>query len=211
MDPVGLETATARPALRAAGTALITPLGLERPPATLRLTAFAGPCLKEQNYRQLPGRMRSGGGPPPSWRRPFQLSARIEPKPSGCWGTGALGRERAAALDPLLEAQRRERAEALGLGPGPRRSNAPESRPCAASCLRLSGRGPSGEEFVHAGWSEPGEVTMATMGRAACKTLGCFFAGELLDIDGVDGGFNFPAMLDLSWLAGQRDCGQRRN
>jgi len=32
---------------------------------------------------------------------------------------------------------------------------------------------------------------------------GLFFAGELLDIDGVTGGFNFQALLTSGWLAGQ--------
>ena len=32
---------------------------------------------------------------------------------------------------------------------------------------------------------------------------GLHFAGELLDIDGVTGGFNFQAAWTTGWLAGQ--------
>ena len=42
-----------------------------------------------------------------------------------------------------------------------------------------------------------------------CKTMesrkqpGLFFAGEVLDIDGVTGGFNFQNAWTTGWLAGQ--------
>jgi predicted flavoprotein YhiN len=35
------------------------------------------------------------------------------------------------------------------------------------------------------------------------KQPGLFFAGEVLDIDGVTGGFNFQNAWTTGWLAGQ--------
>jgi predicted flavoprotein YhiN len=32
---------------------------------------------------------------------------------------------------------------------------------------------------------------------------GLFFAGELLDIDGITGGFNFQAAWTTGWIAGK--------
>ena len=34
------------------------------------------------------------------------------------------------------------------------------------------------------------------------KLSGLFFAGEVLDIDGVTGGFNFQAAWTTGWVAG---------
>ena len=53
----------------------------------------------------------------------------------------------------------------------------------------VKGRGPFGEEFVTAGGVKLGEVNLSTM--ESKLSPGLFFAGELLDIDGVTGGFNF--------------------
>ena len=66
---------------------------------------------------------------------------------------------------------------------------------------RLLGRGPFGEEFVTAGGVDLGEVNLATMESRRCA--GLYLAGELLDVDGVTGGFNFQACWSGGWLAGQ--------
>jgi predicted flavoprotein YhiN len=46
-----------------------------------------------------------------------------------------------------------------------------------------------------------GEVNFKNMESKVCP--GLFFAGELLDIDGVTGGFNFQAAWTTGWLAGK--------
>jgi predicted flavoprotein YhiN len=46
-----------------------------------------------------------------------------------------------------------------------------------------------------------GDVNLATMESRRCP--GLFIAGELLDVDGVTGGFNFQACWSGGWLAGQ--------
>jgi len=64
----------------------------------------------------------------------------------------------------------------------------------------VSGRGRFGEEFVTAGGVALGEVNVATM--ESRRHPGLYFAGELLDVDGVTGGFNFQHCWTSGWLAG---------
>lgn len=56
------------------------------------------------------------------------------------------------------------------------------------------------DEFVTCGGVPLPEVQMQTMESRVCP--GLFFAGELLDIDGVTGGFNFQAAWTTGFLAG---------
>ena len=70
-----------------------------------------------------------------------------------------------------------------------------------SSTYDISGRGPFGEEFVTAGGVSLGEINLASMESRLCP--GLFFAGELLDVDGVTGGFNFQHCWSSGWLAGQ--------
>ncbi|MEX1132137.1 MAG: NAD(P)/FAD-dependent oxidoreductase [Flavobacteriales bacterium] len=56
------------------------------------------------------------------------------------------------------------------------------------------------EEFVTAGGIDLSEVDPATMESRRCA--GLYFAGEVLDIDGVTGGFNFQAAWTTGYLAG---------
>ncbi len=65
----------------------------------------------------------------------------------------------------------------------------------------ISGRGPFGEEFVTAGGVNLSEVNLATMESRLFP--GLYFAGELLDIDGVTGGYNFQHCWTSGWLAGK--------
>ncbi|MDZ4724129.1 MAG: NAD(P)/FAD-dependent oxidoreductase [candidate division Zixibacteria bacterium] len=70
-----------------------------------------------------------------------------------------------------------------------------------ASKLAVSGRGIFKEEFVTCGGVALKEVDFRTMQSRIYP--GLFFAGEILDIDGVTGGFNFQSAWTTSWLAGQ--------
>ena len=64
----------------------------------------------------------------------------------------------------------------------------------------INSRGPFGEEFVTAGGVSLKEINFKTMESKICK--GLFFAGEVLDIDGVTGGFNFQHCWTSGWVAG---------
>jgi predicted flavoprotein YhiN len=61
------------------------------------------------------------------------------------------------------------------------------------------------EEFVTAGGVHLGDVNLSDM--QSRKVPGLFFAGEVLDIDGVTGGFNFQAAWSTGWIAAQGMAG----
>jgi len=65
----------------------------------------------------------------------------------------------------------------------------------------IKGKGVFKEEFVTCGGVNLGEINFKTMESKKCP--GLFFAGEVLDIDGVTGGFNFQSAWTTGWLAGQ--------
>jgi len=64
----------------------------------------------------------------------------------------------------------------------------------------VTGKSLNQDEFVTCGGVRLAEVNFKTMESKVCP--GLFFAGELLDIDGVTGGFNFQAAWTTGWLAG---------
>ena len=64
----------------------------------------------------------------------------------------------------------------------------------------IHSRGPFGEEFVTAGGVSLNEINFKTMESKICK--GLYFAGEVLDIDGITGGFNFQHCWTSGWVAG---------
>ncbi|BAV04176.1 hypothetical protein SAMN05421788_10490 [Filimonas lacunae] len=55
------------------------------------------------------------------------------------------------------------------------------------------------EEFVTCGGIKPGEIEPATMESRVVPQL--FFAGEIMDVDGVTGGFNFQHAWTSGWIA----------
>ena len=57
------------------------------------------------------------------------------------------------------------------------------------------------EEFVTCGGVSLDDVDFKTMQSKKCENL--FFAGEILDIDGITGGFNFQAAWTEAWIAAQ--------
>lgn len=64
----------------------------------------------------------------------------------------------------------------------------------------ITGKGAFKEEFVTCGGVDLKEIDFKTMQSRLCP--GLFFAGEVLDIDGVTGGFNFQSAWTTGWLAG---------
>ena len=56
------------------------------------------------------------------------------------------------------------------------------------------------DEFVTCGGVKLGEINFQKMESKVCP--GLFFAGELLDIDGITGGFNFQAAWTTGFIAG---------
>lgn len=66
---------------------------------------------------------------------------------------------------------------------------------------RIQNKGVFKDEFVTCGGIPLKEVNFKTMESRCCP--GLFLAGELLDIDGVTGGFNFQNAWTTGWVAGQ--------
>ena len=76
----------------------------------------------------------------------------------------------------------------------------------------ISSKGPFGEEFVTSGGVSINEVNFKSMESLICP--GLFFSGEVLDVDGITGGFNFQHCWTSGWLAGQsvsKLCGKVTN
>lgn len=69
-------------------------------------------------------------------------------------------------------------------------------------CLyQIHAKGPFKDEFVTCGGITLKEIKFKTMESRILP--GLYFAGEILDIDGLTGGFNFQAAWTTGWLAGQ--------
>jgi len=66
---------------------------------------------------------------------------------------------------------------------------------------KIKGKGVFKEEFVTSGGVNLQEVDFKTMESKICP--GLYFAGEVLDIDAVTGGFNFQSAWTTGYLAGQ--------
>jgi len=71
----------------------------------------------------------------------------------------------------------------------------------AASQFDVKGKSTNKDEFVTAGGVQLNEVDFKTM--QSKKIRGLYFAGEVLDIDAITGGFNFQAAWTTAYLAGQ--------
>ena len=69
----------------------------------------------------------------------------------------------------------------------------------------IEGKGQFKEEFVTCGGVKLNEVDFKTM--QSRRVQGLFFAGEVLNIDGLTGGFNFQSAWTTGWLAGNALAG----
>ncbi len=71
--------------------------------------------------------------------------------------------------------------------------------------FKVEGKSLNKEEFVTCGGIRLREVDFKTMESRVRP--GLYFAGEVLDIDGITGGFNFQAAWTTGWLAGRAMAG----
>jgi predicted Rossmann fold flavoprotein len=71
--------------------------------------------------------------------------------------------------------------------------------------FQIEGKGQFKEEFVTCGGVKLNEVDFKTMQSRLVDDL--FFAGEVLNIDGLTGGFNFQSAWTTGWLAGNALAG----
>ena len=182
--------------LRAVGPLLITHWGVSGP-AILRLSAWGARRLHDLDYR-FPLRV--------NWlpeETPESLARVLQARRESDGARLVLN----TPLPPLPGRLWEQLALAAGVTRDTRWSGLP--RPVAqrlADQLRqtelpVTGKTLNKDEFVTAGGVSLSEVNFKTMESRRCP--GLFFAGEVLDVDGITGGFNFQAAWTTGWLAGQ--------
>ncbi len=196
------EAAASIPSLktRETGPLLITHWGLSGP-AILKLSARAARPLHDGGYRfpllvnWLPGlreetlRATLGERVRTQPARPV-ASGPIPPLPARLWAALLLesGVPAAARWSELGKAAQHRLIQRL-----------------TRSEFQVTGKSLNKDEFVTCGGIPLSEVDPKSMESRVCP--GLFFAGELLDIDGLTGGFNFQAAWTTGWIAGHAMAG----
>lgn len=177
---------------RSEGTLLLTDWGISGP-ATLRLSSYAARYLAEKQYRGVIVQIDWLCGE----RAEEVLADLVAGNPRK-----ALSSVRPAGITARLWEHLLGRA---GLREGIRCAEV-GSRGLArlAETLRsdqypLSGRVHFKEEFVTCGGVSLSEITLSTLEAKRCP--GLFFAGEVLDVDAVTGGFNLQAAWSMGTVA----------
>ena len=198
VDDVLLTLEVGGERFRQIGRVLITHWGLSGP-ATLRLTAFAARTLQASRYRATLNVSWCSGS-----SHANLLEALQEQRTQAARRTLAASRPLADHLPRRLWLSM---LHEVGAAPDQRWADCParveqglldQLKFCR---YPVKGRGPFGEEFVTAGGVDLGEINLATMESRCCP--GLHLAGELMDVDGVTGGFNFQHCWTSGWLAGQ--------
>ena len=190
------ETSVQGTSLRESGPLLITHWGLSGP-AVLKLSAWGARELAAMKY-EFPLKVNFA---PPYTRDALvrELTAVREKNL----------RKQIATWSPLAMPQRLwERfVTAAGIAPATpwtgvaNAALAVLASQITAAEFKVVGKSLFKEEFVTCGGVRLGEVDFRTMESRVCP--GLHFAGEILDIDGVTGGFNFQSAWTTGWLAGQ--------
>lgn len=181
--------------LQGAGPLLFTHEGLSGP-AILRLSAWGARELAARDYR-------------------FTVSLNLVPPLTTAAAQEKLnalrtthGRKQLHTWCPLALPQRlwEQLVAASGARAGVTWAEVPAAvvqtlaRLATASEFPVSGKAVNRDEFVTCGGVSLREVDFKTMESRVCPSL--FFAGEVLDIDGLTGGFNFQAAWTTGWHAG---------
>lgn len=199
LSGVSIESASAAiggSKLRESGPLLITHWGLSGP-AILKLSAWGARELAGRNY-EFP--LMINFAPPHTRETLFrELMALREKNP----------RKQIATWSPLPMPQRLWERLAISSGIA---ATAPWSTigntalqnlamQLTAAEFKVVGKSLFKDEFVTCGGVKLSEVDFRTMESRICP--GLHFAGEVLDIDGVTGGFNFQAAWTTGMLAGR--------
>lgn len=182
------------------GPLLITHWGLSGP-AVLRSSAWNARLLFERDYQV---------GLSVNWLPGLNQEQSLEQLRSYRDGQP---RRNILGSGPLDLPQRlwRSLAAAAGAAEGQRWADAPNRLLNAlvtelnAGRYQVSGKGVFKEEFVTCGGVRLKEVDFTTM--ASRIQPGLHFVGEVLDVDGITGGFNFQAAWATGWLAGHAVAG----
>ena len=193
MEPVRLSVREAR--LAEQGALLITHDGVSGP-VVLRLSAWGARALHELGYRfvlhvdWLPGLSRDTIHAELASRRDttakrLVANVPLSPIPARLWRALVA----AAGIGSDTRWGELSRASALAL-----------ATQIADTELVVAGKSLNKDEFVTCGGVRLREVDFRTM--ESRLRPGLYFAGEVLDIDGITGGFNFQAAWTTGWIAG---------
>ena len=176
------------------GPVLITHWGLSGP-AVLKLSARAARDLNDFNYRFNVIVNRSAGYNENSVREKF-IEMRGAHPAQKIYNGNVFG---------LPQRLWEYLADISGIDEHLRWSDLPAakqnlfSRNICAHDMKVEGKTTYKEEFVTAGGIRLTEVDAVTM--QSRKKSGLYFAGEILDVDGVTGGFNFQHAWTSGWIA----------
>jgi predicted Rossmann fold flavoprotein len=192
----GVSVATveaAVPGLRERGALLVTHEGVSGP-VILRLSAWGARALHACDYHfplelnWLPGRDVAAELHSRRTEQPARLvvNTPIAPLPGRLWEQLVL----AAGIDRETRWARVTKSDQHRLGQQLIRTELP-----------VTGKSLNKDEFVTCGGVRLREVNFKTMESRVCP--GLYLAGELLDIDGITGGFNFQSAWTTGWLAGR--------
>jgi hypothetical protein len=184
------------PGLKADGALLITHGGVSGP-AVLRLSSFGARSLSENAYRFD---MKINWLPAQSEEQIFQTLEKFRAasprKQVGTWSPVGLS----SRLWKLLVA-RAGVDETREWGACPVKSLRHIAAQVSGFVLPITGKNPHREEFVTCGGIRLKEVNFQSMESRIQS--GLYFAGEVLDIDALTGGFNLQAAWTTGYLAAQ--------
>jgi predicted Rossmann fold flavoprotein len=192
----GVEVSVPELRLRERGPLLITHTGVSGP-AILRLSAWGARALNSVNY-QFPLQL--------NWLPQLHLDkvvAELESRRSSQPARLIVN----SPLAPLAARLWESLVLAAGIPRETRWSTLSRSarhqlvRQLTATELPVVGKSLNQEEFVTCGGVRLSEVNFKTMESRLCP--GLYFGGELLDIDGLTGGFNFQSAWTTGWMAGE--------
>ncbi len=196
LDNVKITLFTDDKSFQEIGRVLITHQGLSGP-AVLRLTAFAARHLSKLNYKArlsvnwIDSNYDSARSQLNNFRYTSSRSRLVNSNPFSKFPKRFwLEIIKQAKVDPYI------RWAELSSVNEKRLLNI-----LISNSYNVFGKGPYGEEFVTAGGVRLDEINMTTM--ESLVVPGLYFAGELLDIDGITGGFNFQHCWSSGWLAGK--------
>jgi predicted Rossmann fold flavoprotein len=187
--------------LRERGPLLITHWGLSGP-AILKLSAWGARELHARDYKFLLGVNWLPDLSPDHVRK--ELKTRIEKQPAKLVINAPISPLPARLWSALVVAagiSESTRWAALG-----RAAQHRLIQQLSATEFQVAGKSLNKDEFVTCGGVRLSEVDFKTMQSKLCP--GLYFAGELLDIDGLTGGFNFQAAWTTGWIAGNAMAAQ---
>jgi len=192
---VAAEVSVPAAKLRESGPLLVTHWGLSGP-AVLKMSAWGARVLHDLNYRfplyvnWLPGMNEEKLAAEFQARREtagakLVVNVPVAPLPGRLWEQLVLAA--GIARDTRWSVMTRPQSQAL-------------SQQLLRSEFQVTGKSLNKDEFVTCGGVKLSEVDFKTMESRVCP--GLYFAGELLDIDGITGGFNFQAAWTTGFVAG---------